>query len=761
MPTPLPDQTFRFAAFELDTRSGELRKRGVKIKLQDQPVQILMLLLDRAGEVVSREEIRRKLWSENTFVDFDNAISSAVRKIREALSDSSDTPRFIETVARQGYRFICPLCEGDEAVSFSAPESTSIIGLVNGHPVAARHAGEAIQDIEINPQPGGCCDQPEVTEAKATRRRWWTISATLAFGTLGGWTLNRLRAPVVHGLPLRVEIDPPEGGQFSFGLGIGGIALSPDGRSVALVVTRNRRTALWLRPLDGTEGQLVPGTQGAAFPFWSPDSKSLAFFAAGKLHRIDLADGTLTTLCDAHREWGGAWTSDGQIIFSAFGFGLRQVAASGGAPSPFTTLDPSRSEGLHLWPQILPGDRFTLFVQSHSLEHTGVYAASLAKPNDRVHLLTTDAKALYASGSDGRDYLVWQRAGMLAAREFDVRGFKLTGKVRTLGDRVAVFGGGMMNATVSGDLLLCGNTGTTMQFTWFDRTGKQLGRLGEPGEYVYFRLSPDGRHVVAARTKPDGRDLWLLETGRGVANRLTASSGQKGYPIWSSDGQTILFASSAPYNLFARALAGGDDEVRVTQSSNYQVPNDSSRGGSFLLYTEIGPATGLDLWILPVTRDGKAIPNARPRPYLRTQFNEWNGRFSPEPEPLSVAYESDESGRYDVYVDSFPEARHKVLVSIGGGRYPQWGLNGHQLFYLSPDGKLMEVGVMRSSDSIEISSPRELFALRIIETGISPYEVAPDGQSFLVRATPENQAAQPLTLIVNWPMLLKIGIGAR
>src|SRR6185295_5276615 len=159
-----------------------------------------------------------------------------------------------------------------------------------------------------------------------------------------------------------------------------------------------------------------------------------------------------------------------------------------------------------------------------------------------VQLLTTDAKALYSSGSDGKDYLVWQRSGLLVAQEFDALALRLTGEARTLVDRVAVFGGGLMNAAVSGELLLCGHASPVMQFTWFNRQGKRLATLGEPGQYVYFRLSPDGRRVVAARAKPEGRDLWLLDADRGAASRLTSSPGLKGYPVWSPDGSTILFA---------------------------------------------------------------------------------------------------------------------------------------------------------------------------------------------------------------------------
>jgi DNA-binding winged helix-turn-helix (wHTH) protein/Tol biopolymer transport system component len=749
---PEPQRIARFGVFEVDLRKQELRRAGLKIRLHEQPFQVLAALLESAGEVVTREELHRRIWPGGTFVDFESGLNTAVNKLREALGDSATSPRFVETVPRRGYRFLA-----------------SVNALFDNGSVAVQEAPDKIRDI--SPEPHGL-DVQDWQPATREERKWpwrsaparnvskWMTAMAFALGVLGGWAITRLREPAASETVLRLEIEPPEKGHFSFGLGLGGIALAPDGRTAAFVAATNGKTALWLRPLNGTAARLIAGTEGAAFPFWSPDSKSIAFFAAGKLQRVDVSDGTLATVCDAHRGWGGAWTSDGQIIFSAFGFGLRRVPASGGTPTPFTTLNSARGEGLHLWPQVLPGGRVLFFVQSYRQENAGVYVASLDKPAERVHLLTTDAKAIYASEAGGKDYLVWQRAGMLVAQQFDVHGVTLKGEVRTLGQRVAVFGGGMVNASISGGLLLCGETGMMMQLTWFGRKGERLGMVGESGEYVYFRLSPNGRYVVAARTKPDGRDLWLIDVGRGVADRITSSPGQKGYPVWSSDGRTILFASSAPYNLFGKAVEGGD-EYRLTKSSNYQVPNDLPKSGRLLLYTEIGAGTGFDLWTLPMGLDGKPAPNAKPRPYLRTQFNEWNGRFSPERDPHLIAYESDESGRYDVYVDSFPEGRNRVPVSTGGGRYPQWSPEGHELFYVAPDGNLMEVSLKRGGNSIEVSSPRKLFPLPLVDTALSPYEVAPDGQRFLVRATPENRSGEPLTLIVNWPALLKSGAGGQ
>jgi Tol biopolymer transport system component len=306
--------------------------------------------------------------------------------------------------------------------------------------------------------------------------------------------------------------------------------------------------------------RLIPGTEGTSYPFWSPDSKSIAFFSQGKLQRVDAAGGTPMVVCETTNSWGGTWASDGQIIFGSFGFGLRRVSASGGTPSPLTTLDASRSEASHFWPQMLPKNSFLFLALGDKPGNSGVYAASLAKPNERVHVLTTDSKALYVNGSDGRDYLVWQRAGTLVAQEFDTGAFKLTGEVRILADRVAMGGVGLLNAAVSGSFLLFSETTTVSQFTWFDRAGKRQGVVGEPGEYLYNGLSPDGRRVVLVRAKPDGSgDLWVLDADRGVASRITSTPRVKGFPVWSPDGRTIIFASSSPYNLFRKVAAGGGD----------------------------------------------------------------------------------------------------------------------------------------------------------------------------------------------------------
>ncbi|MBZ5592238.1 MAG: hypothetical protein LAP39_08380 [Acidobacteriia bacterium] len=233
-----------------------------------------------------------------------------------------------------------------------------------------------------------------------------------------------------------------------------------------------------------------------------------------------------------------------------------------------------------------------------------------------------------------------------------------------------------------------------------------------------------------------------------------------GYPVWSPDGGTIVFYTGFSRSLFFKDAGASGSEQRSFDSPNNLLPYDWSRDGRFILYTEVAPGTGTDIWILPVAPGGRPAIDAKPRPYLHTPFYESQGRFSPETNPRWIAYVSDESGRYEVYVDTFPEQRRKTPISTGGGQYPQWGAGGRELYYVSPDFKLMAVSLKPGADSVEPSAPRELFSLPAVDTGYSPYEVAPDGQHLLVRATPQHQAAEPLTVIVNWPALMKRGPAA-
>jgi hypothetical protein len=433
--------------------------------------------------------------------------------------------------------------------------------------------------------------------------------------------------------------------------------------------------------------------------------------------------------------------------------GLFKVPASGGTPSVLTTLDAARGEIAHRWPQVLPGGGFLYWAQSGKSENSGIYAARLTKPAERVRLLISDDNALYAPGGDEAAYLLWLREGTLVAQAFDTGTLKLLGEPYVVADPISRTGSnGRMNVAVSATgLLLYSDSNTFSQFTWFDRAGKPLGVVGESADNGPSRLSPDGRLVAVSRDRPGGSELWLLEVERGISKRFT-NSGSNLYPVWSPDGQTIVYTSGNSRNLFRKESSGAASEQRLTQSPNYQLATDWSRDGRVVLYHESRPATLRDLWILPVTPDGRPATDGQPRPYLGTPSNESWGRFSPEASPRWVAYQSDESGRYEVYIQAFPERRGARQISTGGGQYPQWGAGGLELFYVSPDFKLMTVSLKLGADSVQPSPPRELFPLPATEIGGSPYDATPDGQRFLVSAIPPRTS---LTVIVNWPAMLK------
>lgn len=616
----------------------------------------------------------------------------------------------------------------------------------------------------IEPQPSGIVIPP-------SSRSWWTaVAAVLVLGAGAAWAVKHFRQPVapIEGA-LRLEISPPQGGTFLFGTNMGGIALSPDGKVAAFVATVTGKTALWVRPLDYPNARLLPGTEGAVFPFWSPDSKTIAFFAGGKVQRVDLAGGTPLAICDVvgNINLGGSWGEDGYIITSTLSPGMFRVPAAGGAPSPLTSMDASRSETAHRWPQLLPGGRFLYEIQSATPENTGIYVSSLAKPTERVRLATAGTAAVYAPGGDGKNYLLWLRGGALVAQQIDIDGLKPIGDPRPLAD---VGSGGAVNGQINvaasaNGLLLYSTTGSQVQLKWFDRKGKPLEVLGEPGQYEMFRLSPDGRRAAFTLMKPSSADLWLTDVERGVATRFTSGSKVNYFPVWSPDGRNIVFGSGVGLarEVLRKDVSGASGEERLpVAGEEIKNPMDWSRDGRWVLYFSLAPATQRDLWVLPVTPDGRAVAGAPPKPYLRTAANEWHGRFSPESNPRWVAYQSDESGQYEVYINSFPEPRSKTRISTAGGVYPQWGPGGRELFYLSTDRRLMAVSIKLGTDSVEASSPRELFTLPGFDNGLdAPYDVAPDGQRFLVRTTPQQQAGQPLTVIVNWPALLNKGAGAR
>jgi Tol biopolymer transport system component/predicted Ser/Thr protein kinase len=597
---------------------------------------------------------------------------------------------------------------------------------------------------------------------KTNRQTRITLAAALALGSVAGWSLSHFRRPAADGHVLRLQIDPPPGGRFVFdGAVAGDLAVSPDGKMVAYSASVNGKIGLWVRPLDGSAATLLPGTEDAGQPFWSPNSKSLGFVVLNsRLYRAELGGGSPIQICNPVLTMrAGTWGSDGNILFTGLisgKNGVYRVPASGGTPSLLVAPDSSRGEFAYRWPQVLPDGRFLYFVEGNRPETSGIYAASLTKPAERVKLLATTIRAVYASAGDGKDYFLWVRAGALVAQELNPRTLQLSGEPHVVAAALNSTAEGGMHVAASGTgLLLYGAFGEVSRFSWFDRTGTLLKELGEPAAQIFmFRLSPDERHIAVQHGTYGGSDLWMLDTDRGVSSRFTSDLGHSTQAVWSPDSRVILFVQLGHPDILRKAASRAGDAEVVVHRPVAVMPTDWSGDGRWVLTSESGADTKYDIWKIPMTPDGRAQEGSTPTPYLRTRFNEFQARFSPEPSPRWVAYTSDESGRSEVYLDAFPEPRARVRISIAGGQSPQWATGGRELFYVSPENKLMAVGLKLGADGVEPLAPRELFQLHLRSSAGPMYQPSRDGQRILVVTSPE-VAPQPLTIIVNWPALLK------
>jgi predicted Ser/Thr protein kinase len=595
--------------------------------------------------------------------------------------------------------------------------------------------------------------------SKSMRFAWWAAALVIFAAGLAVFTVTNWHSPPAEDVAVRLELNPPEGGRFVFGQNSGGIALSPDGKTLAFVAQVSTGTHLWVRPLDGGSARPLPGTDDAQYPFWSPDSKSIAFFTLDRLMRTDVAGGTPMVICDVNNGRGGAWGSDDRILFAPAERALFSVSALGGGTTPFTSLDSGESETAHYWPNLLPDRHLLFWIRSANLDNIGIHVAPLANPTAGSRILRSETGAIYSPPArpGGAAHLLWLRGSTLVAQELDVTSHRLKGDPRALANGVGRIGNlGRINVSASGTgVLAYGASSGTGQLQWFDRKGNRVASLWDPAEIYSFRLSPDDRRVAVSTLSSSGKgDVWLIEGGRGIATRFTSLPGFNTDAVWSPDARTIIFGSGAPRNIYRKDVSGDTAPHRITTSGNPQWVADWTSDGRFLMYVELAPETGRDIWILALTPDGRVQEGTSPTPYARTPFAEHSPRFCPERNPRWIAYESNETGRSEVYLERFPVPGAKRRISTAGGRFPQWGGDIRELFYLAPTNKLMAVTLNFRGDSVEPSTPREMFALPPADTILSPYEVSQDNQRFLVHAG-LSQGAPPLTVIVNWPALLK------
>ena len=500
--------------------------------------------------------------------------------------------------------------------------------------------------------------------------------------------------------PLSLSILPPNS--------TSGIApepmISADATRVAFKARNARgQTTLWVRALDSAAVRELDGTEGALLPFWSPDGQSIGFFAGGKLKRVDIAGGPPRVLADAPDPRGGTWGRAGVVVFIPTPGGLYRVNASGGDARQITRPDSSRGDTGHGLPHFLPdGQRFFLFVGNVRDEtRRGMYVGSIDSQDVR-RIAPYLSRAEYANG-----YVLFGRGTTLFAQRLDLNRLELTGEPVRVVDGLGLNPHSQANYafSVSDDGVLAYSSGSgivpEMQVVSFDRTGKKLGPLGGPGIIHGIRASPDGQRIATERgeLEANGVNIFLVETGTGALSRVTSSTRAVTYamtPLWSANGRRVLF-DDASASFKAKALDGDTIEEihRGTPYASFLL--DWSTDGQHILFTQSQPGTAEDLWVLSLTGD------RRPTPYLNSSFNEREGRFSPD--ARWVAYSSDESGKSEIYIQSFPTPGRKRLLSTNGGFEPEWRKDGKELYYLAPDRKLMAVTIASSPSGVEVSDP--------------------------------------------------------
>jgi serine/threonine protein kinase len=599
----------------------------------------------------------------------------------------------------------------------------------------------------------------EAAPSRTSTNKWragygWAAASVLALLAIGFSWAYSFRKPPESGI-VRFSFAPPFKTSFIQ------LAVSPDGRRVA-IVKASADSALWLRSLDSFDAHALPGTEGAHYPFWSPDGRSIAFFSDGKLKRIDLgaAQSSVQIICSSTTNRTGTWSPEGVIIFQpANTGGLNRVAATGGTPAPLTKLNLKRREISHRYPQFLPdGRHFLYWVWSASEEYTGIYIGSLDAKIDvdgGGPLLRTYRAAAYAAG-----YLLFLRGSTLMAQRFDPDRLRLIGEPRGLAERV----GTGLSRTAQAILSLSPNGVLAYQeaaplpgsrLLWLDRSGKQLRATQAPRGSSNPSLSPDQKHLLLnGMSELDIEDMWVIDLERGAASRLTTSPTSDQGPIWSPDGRRIVFQSNraGSQDLYMKDASGLGEEELIAKSEYRKEPADWSQDGRFIFYNEITLKTGYDLWVLRLG-DGKAFP------LLQTEFNEGDCALSPDADPRGhqwLAYASDETGRDEVYLRPFnpegPDVKGaKLRLSTEGGVYPRWRKDGRELSYLSPEGKLMAVEV-KLSMSPEIGAPHRLFD---VPPGFSGYASFADGQRFLITALTGEPEPAKINVVLNWQAELK------
>ncbi len=523
---------------------------------------------------------------------------------------------------------------------------------------------------------------------------------------------------------------------------MGSPRISPDGRFIAFDgADSTGRRMIWLRPLGSLTADPIPATDNVtARPFWSPDSRHIGFVAGGKLKKVSVAGGPAQTICDAPSGWDGAWSRDGSILFDGGGGDpIRRVPSSGGVAATAVPID----TGTVGWPEFLPDGRHFCYLRRRSGGVDEICIGDLRTGRRRM-IGTAESRIEYSPAG----YLLFVRDRTLVAQAFDAGSLRLTGEPVPIVDGIGTGANGLAHFSVSdnGVLVYSASGGGFTQLTWTDRTGKHLAQVGVAGNIGTPALAPDEKRVAVRLLDPEGtnRDIWVFDLERGTNTRLTFDPGTDTSPVWSPDGSRIAFSSERTPNsftLFQKLSNGAGGEETLLTSAIPTFPTSWSRDGRYLAYVQNSP-TGPDIGVLPLFGDRKPIP------FLGTPAIETHARFSPDGK--WIAYTSDESGRFEVYVQAFPGPGGKWQISTRGGLQPMWRGDGRELYYLTMDGRMMAVSIKTDAGFVA-GVPVPLFDARVpIGPATALYAVSADGRRFLLNVPVNSDQIAPLTVVLNW-----------
>ena len=609
-------------------------------------------------------------------------------------------------------------------------------------------AKDLAQELRWVSESSGQARRGGAGESLVRKKLAWTVAGVLGLLLIVAGVFWRQTGPTAHrsfyyaALPVTA----------------GDVALAPDGRTAAIVgySVTSRRNVIWIYELGKEGSRSLPDTEGADYPFWSPDGKSIGFFADGKMKKLELSSGQVRTICDAPAGRGGTWNKADVIVFSPYSrqAGLYRVTAAGGTPQALTQPDASRRETSHRWPMFLPDGKQFLFMAatfSGYKDVDAIFVGSLDSKQTKF-IVAADANAAYAEPG----FLLYYRDKTLLAQPFDTQNLTLKGEpVDLLSDIQYVRQVKKVAFAVSNDGLLLAQGGGPgvvgySQAKWFDRSGKELGELDKPGVYGNVAIAPNDLAVAVDRfdlPSLNNMDIWAYPSWHeSTGRRLTFDPGYDGAAVWSPDGSEILFSSNrqVTLDLYIKKADGGQEERNALHDPYDKLANDWSRDGRYILYRhadELQYAT---------------LPGFTSKAYLKASGILRNGQFSPDGK--WVAYNSNETGKWEIYVTSFPEPHGKWQISTTGGEQPRWRGDGRELFYLSLDGRMMGVPVSTGA-SFSSGAPVALFqanpAVPVSYLNIFGYAVTRDGQRFLINTVMKPEERIPISVVLNWDVGMK------